>query len=283
MEKEPGSARPPRRGWPWGLLAGTVLVAGLGGGLAARSISALLARNAQLEREANESEARVADLQILRASMERRLRALERQQPAPQRAPSARALREADAQLAGREAARKMLELRLKDELRRGDARLEESEAGLRVDFSEKLLFEPGRATLTQQGTELLARLGPVLVPLTDHSLRIEARTDEIPAPGAVLAPAGPVTGWELSAARAVAVVRFLTESTRLPPERLSALGQATFRPEAPARTQAPRPRTGHVELLVQPLPSLAEPVSARAPAPPQRASASAPRLARER
>lgn len=51
-----------------------------GGMMASRSISALLERNAQLEQEALESEARVAELQVLRASMERRLRLLEQRQ-----------------------------------------------------------------------------------------------------------------------------------------------------------------------------------------------------------
>jgi chemotaxis protein MotB len=50
--------------------------------MASLSISALLARNAQLEREALESEARVAELEVLRGSMERRLRLLEQQQMA---------------------------------------------------------------------------------------------------------------------------------------------------------------------------------------------------------
>ncbi len=86
MEQARGEA--PRRWLPWGLLAGVVVLAGVGGWLASRSISALLARTAQLEREAAESEARVAELQVQRDALERRLRALERQQ-AP-RPPAAR-------------------------------------------------------------------------------------------------------------------------------------------------------------------------------------------------
>ncbi len=86
MEQARGEA--PRTWLPWGLLAGVVVLAGVGGWLASRSIAALLARTAQLEHEAAESEARVAELQAQRDALERRLRALERQQ-AP-RAPAAR-------------------------------------------------------------------------------------------------------------------------------------------------------------------------------------------------
>lgn len=44
-----------------------------------RSVSSLVERGAQLEREAAESEARVAELQALREAMSRRLRVLEQQ------------------------------------------------------------------------------------------------------------------------------------------------------------------------------------------------------------
>lgn len=84
------------RAWvPWALLAGMTVVLGLGALSASRSISALLERNAQLEREALESEARVAELQGLRSSMERRLRLLEQQQHTAQ--PPAHPARGADA------------------------------------------------------------------------------------------------------------------------------------------------------------------------------------------
>lgn len=277
MEEEVRSSAPRRRRWlPWGLLAATVLAAGGGGWLASRSVSALVARNAQLEREAAESEARVAELQVLRASMERRLRALERPSPGPDLRPLAPP-READAQLAGREAARKTLEARLKEELRRGDAFLDESNGRLRVELTGRLLFEPGHPTLTPRGSEVLARVGKVLAPLTDHTVQVAAHTDEVPHPGALLGAASPPTSWELSAARAVAVVRHLVDAARLPPERLAATGQASYRPVATTDSERARVRNRRVELLLAPTP--AEPVSARAPHPPR----AAPRLAHER
>ncbi|MFP2931809.1 hypothetical protein ACLESO_42865, partial [Pyxidicoccus sp. 3LG] len=53
-----------RRAWlPWGLLVGAVVLATTGAWAGSRSISALVERNDQLQREASESEARVAELQ----------------------------------------------------------------------------------------------------------------------------------------------------------------------------------------------------------------------------
>lgn len=285
MEEEARRSAHRRRRWlPWGLLVGTVLAATGGGWLAARSISALVARTVQLEREAAESEARVAELQVLRASMERRLRALERQPPAAAPAPNLPALalpplpREADAQLAGREAARKTLESRLKEELRKGNVFLDESHGRLRVEFAERLLFAPGQPALTPRGAEMLARVGAVLAPLTDHTVQVAAHTDESPGAGPLLGAASAATSWELSAARAVAVVRHLVDAARVPPERLAATGHASYRPLAKSGNPRSRPLNRRVELLLTPIP--AEPVSARAPPPPR---AAAPRLAHER
>lgn len=112
-----------RKAWlPWALLAGVGVTAAGGGVMASRSVSALLERNAQLEEQALESEARVAELQLLRASMERRLRVLEQSQTdtAAQRESEAKKAREADAQSARREQARKPVEKKPKVELAQG-------------------------------------------------------------------------------------------------------------------------------------------------------------------
>jgi len=72
-----------RRAWrPWGLLVGAVVLATSGAWVGSRSISALVERNRQLESEAAESEARVAELLALREAQSRRLRMLEQQQQA---------------------------------------------------------------------------------------------------------------------------------------------------------------------------------------------------------
>jgi chemotaxis protein MotB len=126
MEQARSEAAGRRKAWlPWALLAGVGVLAMGGGMLAWRSVSALVQRNAQLEQQALESEARVAELQVLRAAMERRLRVLEQQQrdTAAQREGEARKAREADAQAAQREAARQKLEAKLKDGLAQGDGK----------------------------------------------------------------------------------------------------------------------------------------------------------------
>jgi chemotaxis protein MotB len=257
MEAARSAADWRRKSWlPWALLAGVGVAAASGGVMASRSVSALLERNAQLEEQALESEARLEELQLLRASMERRLKALEQSQTgtAAQRESEAKKAREADAQFARREAARQALEKKLKAELAQGDVWLDTSRPdSLRIELSERLLFESGQSALLPKGQEVLTRVGAVLASVEGHAVQVSSHTDEQPS-----APDGAATGtsWELSSGRATSVVRTLLEApVRLAPERLSATGHASFRPEVPMDSPQNRLRNRRVELELAPMP----------------------------
>ncbi|EPX59732.1 hypothetical protein D187_002476 [Cystobacter fuscus DSM 2262] len=242
-EVVPRSTRRPR----W-LLMGTLAVLGLGGWMATRSITSLVERTEQLEREAAESEARVAELQVLRDSMARRLRVLEQQQraEAAHRVASARRQGEAGVKLARREAARGELESLLQPERERGAAFLEESEGQLRVELADPLLFAPRDTALTPEGTALLTRVGAKLA-VEGHVIQVAAYTDTLP-------DASP-SSWELSAARAVTVTRFLAETLKLPPERLVAMGHVLAPASAWAQQGSGMEPTRRLELRLVPAP----------------------------
>ncbi|HSP77524.1 MAG TPA: OmpA family protein, partial [Myxococcaceae bacterium] len=180
----------------------------------------------------------------LRDSMARRLRALEQQ--AGQGGGRARR-EEKGAQQARREAVRAELRKLLKGELQRGEAFLEEAEERLRVELSDRLLFEPRKAALTPRGAELLARVGARVGAVEGHLVRVAAHTDE--------GPEG-MTSWELSATRAVAVVRHLEEAVKVAPERLVAAGHGAWHPVVPDDGPQARARNRRVELLLLPAPS---------------------------
>ncbi|MBU8900147.1 flagellar motor protein MotB [Corallococcus sp. H22C18031201] len=263
-----------RRGWlPWGLLAIAALAAIAGAQVAGRSITALMARAAQLEHDAAESEARVSELRTLREAMERRLRVLERQQQAADLGSAAAALQAqgAEAQRVRREEVLASLGPVLEAERTAGTAFLELGGESLKVELSERLLFEPGATPLTPSGARLLARLAAVLAPLSDHRVEVADHTDE----SSHASPS--TTSWELSAARAVAVVRALGASGAISPERLSATGQAAFRPVVPADSPQNRERNRRVELRVTPAPVAPEAVAAARTEPPPRPPARAP------
>ncbi|RKG63803.1 flagellar motor protein MotB [Corallococcus exercitus] len=256
---------------PWGLLAVAAVVASTGAWLGSRSLQALEARSAQLEREATESEAHVAQLQTLRQAMERRLRALERQQQAQEWGGAAAELqaKSAEAQQARREAALEALGRSLKDALKAGDVALALEDDALRVEVSERLLFAPASTALTPEGAAVLKQAAAVFrSPLADHRVAVEAHTDEVLPAG----PGGPATtAWELSAARAVAVVRQLGEREGLAPERLSATGHAAYRPLVPNDSPPHRASNRRVTLRLSPTPVTPEGAAVARTEPPSR------------
>ena len=73
----------------------------------------------------------------------------------------------------------------------------------------------------------MLDQLGAILGQL-DNAIRVEGHTDNIPLGVGEFA-----SNWELSTARATAVLRYFVDGGTLAPERIHAAGFAEFRPIA--------------------------------------------------
>ncbi len=97
---------------------------------------------------------------------------------------------------------------------------------GLTVSLvSRHVVFEANLATLTERGRRIVGTLAEVLTQIDDR-LQIEGHTNQ--APGA---PKYYASDWDLSAARAVTVLRFLNEEEGIPASRLAAVGFGKVRP----------------------------------------------------
>ena len=153
------------------------------------------------------------------------------------------------------------LQTQMKDEIAKGDIRLTESGGKLRVDLVDKLLFESGEATISKRGEGVLARVGAVLAQIDDKTIQVSGHTDNLPL-GEKLTGQFP-TNWELSAARAVTVVRFLAEKASVPPQRLVASGYGEWSPIANNKSTSGRARNRRIEILLTP--ALAPKLIARA------------------
>lgn len=102
------------------------------------------------------------------------------------------------------------------------------------------VLFQRGKAELSDDGKRLLNEITAVLESNRDayDTIQVEGHTDDVPMSGAY------PSNWELSAARAGAVVNYmLTPSTggqsrRLEPWRFSANGRAEFHPYGVAESE---------------------------------------------
>jgi chemotaxis protein MotB len=116
---------------------------------------------------------------------------------------------------------------------------------GLVITVSNDLTFDSGSSVLTPAGQGFLDRLIPILVPFRNDVL-IEGHTD-----AAVPATAGYRSNWELSQARAFAVLRYLNQGG-IDIERLSAAGCGQFRPIADNSTPENRALNRRVDIIIK-------------------------------
>lgn len=136
---------------------------------------------------------------------------------------------------------------------------VEATERGVVIHFTDRVLFDTGRAELKPEARGLLKSLAAELTKLP-HAIRVEGHTDNVP----IHNPVYP-SNWELSAARAVGVVRYLIESGGMDPGRLSAVGYGEYRPIASNETAEGRARNRRVDIvLLRTDLEAAEPISAR-------------------
>jgi chemotaxis protein MotB len=116
---------------------------------------------------------------------------------------------------------------------------------GLEVNVVSGVLFPSGNATLTDQGHHLLSSLGVVFASMS-NPLVVEGHTDPRP----ISSSAFP-SNWELSTARATAVLRYLISGDHLAESRMSAAGYADTRPRASNRTEAGMAANRRVDIVV--------------------------------
>jgi len=137
----------------------------------------------------------------------------------------------------------------LKKEVESGKIKIERSAGEVKLNIAEELFFETGRADIKPEGKKILLRIGKDLQKVPGMNIRVEGHTDNVPI-GPSLKPEYP-TNWELAAARAVNVVRFLQEKAGIDPNRLSAVAYAQYRPIASNKTEAGKQRNRRVEIVL--------------------------------
>jgi len=143
------------------------------------------------------------------------------------------------------------LEEKMKDEIAKGDISLSQDGGRLRVGLVDKILFDSGEAAVSKRGEDVLAKVGAVLATIDDKQIQVSGHTDRTPISDKLTVQFP--TNWELSSARAINVVRFLSEKANVPPERLVASGYGEYHPIASNKTAAGRARNRRIEILLTP------------------------------
>jgi chemotaxis protein MotB len=142
-----------------------------------------------------------------------------------------------------------MLE-KMKSEISRGQITISELKGKLTVNMVDSILFDSGKAEVKKGGLEILGKVISILKDVKDKSIRIEGHTDNVQISRA-LAQRYP-TNWELSAARAINVARYLQDEG-IDPGQLSAVAYGEWKPVAGNDTPEGRAKNRRIEIILVP------------------------------
>ncbi len=138
----------------------------------------------------------------------------------------------------------------MKSEIAQGQIAITELKGKLTVDVVDKILFDSGQSEIRPEGLGVLKRVVEILMTVTDKVIRVEGHTDSIQIAG-TLAKRYP-TNWELSAARALNVTRYL-EKEGIDPTLLSAVAFGEHQPIAENDTPEGRAKNRRIAIILLP------------------------------
>lgn len=136
----------------------------------------------------------------------------------------------------------------MKNEIAQGQVTISELKGKLTVNMEAAILFDSGKADVKDDGLEILLKIVDTLKSVKDKAIRIEGHTDNVQITGA-LARQFP-TNWELSAARAINVARYLQQQG-IDPTILSAAAFAEYKPVADNATKEGKAKNRRIEITL--------------------------------
>lgn len=145
-----------------------------------------------------------------------------------------------------RKAAQAMLVALLKPLSDQHAITVSESTQGVEIAINAKVLFNSGDARLLPDSIDVLTRVAKVLAAQSGKNILVEGHSDSTPISNGKYE-----SNWELSAARAGAVVRYFVDKG-IEPHRLSAVGRADNVPLVLGDDAAARAANRRVTILVQ-------------------------------
>jgi len=139
----------------------------------------------------------------------------------------------------------------MQKEVEQGQVKITQLADRLSLNIVDKILFPSGEDQISEQGKEVLKRVGAVLKQARDKTIRIEGHTDNVPIAKPLKARFA--TNWELSTARASNVVRFLQDEAGIDPASLEAVGMGEHHPIASNKTARGRSQNRRIEIILFP------------------------------
>jgi len=123
---------------------------------------------------------------------------------------------------------------------------------GDRFIFSSEILFGKGKADISKEGlnqiklvSDIITSISKKIPPEINWVLRVDGHTDNVPLSGLGVFK----DNWELSQARALSVVRYMSEELGVPSSRLAATGFGEHQPHDQANTNEARAKNRRIEI----------------------------------
>jgi len=145
----------------------------------------------------------------------------------------------------------KGLEDEMRNDLESKDVTISKLQGKLTVNILDRVLFDSGEAELKPDGQAVMLKIAAFLTEHPELKIHVIGHTDNVPIRGN--ARLRFPTNWELSTARALAAVRFLTERAGVDPRRLGAVGYGEYRPVADNSTPEGRARNRRIAITILP------------------------------
>ena len=123
--------------------------------------------------------------------------------------------------------------------------RMHRDARGLVLSLPEEAAFGVGSSDVSTEALEMIDRIAAAVAP-TPNAIRIEGHTDDVP-----IRTSEYTSNWELSTARASAVVEYLVTSSNVAPERLSAAGYGEFHPRVPNDSAENRASNRRIDIVI--------------------------------
>jgi len=143
------------------------------------------------------------------------------------------------------------LSSQLNKEIKSGDVQVIDQNDHLIVRLQNRRIFNPSQSFISASGFKLLKTVGISMKQLNHVQIQVAAHTDNRKI-GQITRKKFP-TNWELSAARAVSVVRYLVDEVKIPPNRIAATGYGPHQPIASNSSIKGREQNRRVEFILRP------------------------------
>ena len=126
------------------------------------------------------------------------------------------------------------------------DVKIVVSDKGVGLTISSPLLFDSGSAELKPEVFPLLAKVFNIARGWP-NVIRVEGHTDSTPIRSEIYE-----SNWDLSFARALSVVKFAIEFSKIHPSRLAPVAFGQYRPVADNSTEEGRAKNRRIEIFME-------------------------------